>query len=122
MSGSELKVQLTGLGLSPAWLADRLKVTTRTVIRWFDIDEVPARVIAEIELMSAITSKEIDRMIHDATHGGVVYTKRTDQVAVGVAKRNTLPASWHRALTFRALEHVRSRGADTTVAYITQSQ
>lgn len=121
MSGAELKVQLTGLGLSPGWLADRLKVTTRTVIRWFDVDEVPARAVAEMELMATIASQEISRIIHDATHNGVVYTERTGQDVGGVAKCNTpLPASWHRALTFRALEHVRENthfGNDVKVAY-----
>lgn len=117
MSGAELKVQLTGLGLTPAWLADRLRVTTRTIIRWFDLDEVPAKVVAEIDQVASVTSDEMSRVISYAVRDGVIRTRRTNLGPEGVAECNTLPASWHRALSFRALEHLHSEGIPASVAY-----
>ena len=114
MTGAELKVQLTGLGLPLVWLADRLGVSKRTILRWYDRDKVPAIAVMEIDRVAAITSDEMSRVIY-AMENGVVHTQRTD--AEGVAECNTLPASWHRALTFRVLEHIRSQGVDASVAY-----
>jgi len=111
MSGAELKVQLTGLGLPPSWLAEQLGVTMRTVVRWFDIDEVPASAIHEIEQVSALTLDEMRRMLSEID-GGVVHTLRTDDDSP-----DGLPASWHRALTFRVLEHLHASGTDVAVAY-----
>ena len=115
MSGAELKVQLTGLGLTPVWLADRLHVTSRTVIRWFDLDEVPDKAVAEIAEVSALTIQEMRRIAGEAMVDGVVRTRRKD--GEGVAQRNTLPATWHRHLTFRVLENLRSKDVSVTVGY-----
>lgn len=115
MTGAELRVQLTGLGLSPIWLADQLRVSKRTILRYFDRDTVPAEVVDEINRVAAITSDEMSRVIY-AMENGVVHTRRTD--GRGVAKCNTFPASWHRALTFRVLEHIRSQGVPAAVAYL----
>ena len=111
MSGAELKVQLTGLGLSPLWLAGQLGISKRTVLRYFDRDAVPADAVAEIDRVTRLTRDEMSRVIY-AMENGMVYTRRT-----GVAECNTFPATWHRALTFRALEHVRSQGIDVSVAF-----
>ena len=118
MTGAELKVQLTGLGLTPQWLADRLNVTKRTILRWFDLDEAPPEAVAEIERITAVTVAEMGRLIFTAGRsaaGGtaVVHTRRTE----GVQELNTLPASWHRALTFRVLERVRAQGVKVSVGY-----
>lgn len=114
MSGAELKVMLTGLGLTPGWLAERLNVTSRTILRWMDQDEVPAKAVAAIAEAADTTTKEIERITHIAYVAGFIYTHRTDD---GVAERNTLPATWHRHLTFRALNDLRSQGVPVTVAY-----
>jgi hypothetical protein len=116
MSGAELKVQLTGLGLSPIWLADELGISKRTVLRYYDRDAVPAEVVAEIDRVSRLTLDEMSRVIY-AMENGVVLTQRTGVAKRNTAERNALPASWHRALTFRALEHVRSQGVDASVAF-----
>lgn len=112
MTGAELKVQLTGLGLHPQWLADQLKVTKRTILRWLDLDEVPPEAIAEIDRVTAVTFNEMGRLMH-SMRDGVIYTRRTESVQ----NLNTFPAAWHRALTFRAVERVRSQGVPVTVAY-----
>lgn len=114
MSGAELKVQMTGLGLTSIWLATQLGVYTRTVIRWYDADQVPAKAVAEIERINAITSREMHRMIYAIGEDAVFYTERSNR---DCSELNTLPASWHRALTFRVLEYARSRGINATVAY-----
>lgn len=115
MSGAELKVILTGLGLTPGWLADHLKVTSRTILRWLDQDEVPAKAVAAIEAACEVTEREIERITQIAYVAGFIYTQRTDD---GVAERNTpLPATWQRHATFRALNDLRHQGVPVTVAY-----
>jgi len=113
MSGAEVKVLLTGLGLSTQWLADQLGVTKRTVIRWLDEDRVPPDVVAEMDRITAITNEEMNRVIY-AARSGVIHTQRVE----GVQQLNTLPASWHRALAFRALERIRAQGGQASVAYL----
>lgn len=115
MSGAELKVILTGLGLTPAWLADQLNVTSRTILRWMDDAAVPARVVAAIEAVSEVTDKEIQKITHAARISGVLHTRRTDDQ--GVAERNTLPATWHRHAAFRALNDLRSGDTLVKVEY-----
>lgn len=117
MSGAELKVRLTGLGLTPAWLADHLKVTPRTILRWMDLDVVPAKAVTAIDTITEITDAEIEKLMLAARMGGVIRTRRTDGEG-GVAERNApLPATWHRHLTFRALNNLHDHGVPVTVAY-----
>ena len=117
MSGAELKVILAGLGLTPAWLAAQLRVTSRTILRWMDEPVVPAKAVSVIEAVCEVTDKEIERITQTARIAGVLYTRRTDDE--GVAECNTLSASWHRHLTFRALNDLRSTGSPVRVEYTT---
>ena len=118
MSGAELKVQLTGLGLTPVWFAHQLGVTPRTVIRWFDAELVPAYAAAELGRVSAMTDDAVSAMIREIADDinwggdGVIRTERTD-----VQKLNTLPATWRRALAFRVLNYLRHHDYRVTVAY-----
>ena len=114
MSGAELKVQLTGLGLTPAWLAEQLDIATRTVIRWCGQDRVPARVVAEMDKINEMTIAEMNRTYQAMLADGVLRTVRTNKQAGSGA----LPAAWHRALTFRVLEHLRSTGVNVKVSYV----
>lgn len=121
MTGAELKVQLTGLGLTPAWLAGQLGVASRTVIRWCDQDgPVPDKAANEIERITTVTDAEVIRMIETAEAGPLgdtIRTQRTDADIKGVQHLNTLPASWHRALTYRAMRMLRGDGIRVTVDY-----
>lgn len=117
MSGAELKVILAGLGLTPAWLADQLRVTSRTILRWMDEPSVPAKAVSAIEAVCEVTDKEIERITQTARTAGVLYTRRTDDETV--AERNTLSANWHRHLAFRALNDLRSTGDRVKVEYTT---
>lgn len=112
MTGAELKVQLTGLGLTPAWFADRLGISTRTVIRWFGQDHIPTKAVTEIDEINAMTIGEMNRVYQEMLTLGSLRTFRRDHP-------NRPPASWHRALTFRVLEHVRREGhANVKVTYV----
>lgn len=112
MSGAELKVQLAGLGLTPVWLAEQLDIATRTVHRWCGQDRVPARAVAEIDKVIAETNLEMNRTYQAMLVDGVLRTQRIDTPG-------HLPATWHRALTFRVLEHVRNEGLmHVEVAYV----
>ena len=115
MSGAELKVQLTGLGLTPAWLADQLHVTPRTILRWMDDPAIPAKAVAVIEAVCEVTDREIEKIMQTARIEGVIHTRRTDDG--GVAERNTLSATWHRHATFRALKDLRASGTPVKVEY-----
>ena len=114
MTGAELKVQLTGLGLTPGWLADQLSITPRTVLRWLDQDAIPTKAVAVIETVTEVTDREIEKITQTARITGVVHTRRTDE---GVAERNTLSATWHRHAAFRALNNLRASGTHVTVEY-----
>lgn len=115
ISGAELKVQLTGLGLTPVWFAERLQVTPRTVVRWFGCDSIPRYAAVELDRVREATAEAMHHMISAGRIHGTVYTQRTDPP--GVQELNTLPAAWHRALTFRVLEILRNDGRDVAVAY-----
>lgn len=115
MSGAELKVTLTGLGLTPAWLAAQLHVTSRTILRWMDDPAVPVKAVAVIEAVCKTTDKEIEKIAQTARIAGILYTRRTDNE--GVAERNTLPATWHRHAAFRALNDLRNSDTPVKVEY-----
>ena len=115
MSGAEMKVRLTGLGLTPGWLAEQIGVTMRTVLRWFEEDVVPARAAAAVGTISEITDSEVAKMTQIGRMSGVIHTRRTD---AGVAERNTLTATWQRHATFRALNNLRHQGVPVKVEYV----
>jgi hypothetical protein len=112
LSGAQLKVVLDGLGLPPSWFADRLNVTMRTVVRWFDGDPIPAKVGAELERLEATTVKEMHKVAKTASRKGVLHTYRVDSEF-----DSDMPATWHRALSFRVLEHLKANGEDVKVQY-----
>lgn len=114
MSGAELKVCMSGLGLTSVWLAEEVGVNVRSVLRWYEADAVPANVVAAIDRITAHTSEEMHRLAHGLRTSGTLHTYRTDSRC---SELNTLPASWHRALTYRVLEYVRSEGRNAAVAY-----
>ena len=112
ISGPELKATLQGLGIPPSWFADRVGVTMRTVVRWFDVDAVPDRAAAELATLNRRTLTEMHHVLSRSQDNGVVSTYRTDKdISDG------LPASWHRALTFRVLDHLRSNDLPVSVRY-----
>lgn len=115
LTGSELKVMLGGLGLPPSWFAKRMGVAMRTVVRWFDEDgPISPRAEDELERINTETLREMRKMVAkaDRVKGTVVLrTYRTDGDIDG------WPATWHRALTFRVLEHLRAQGRTVRVEY-----
>ena len=112
ISGPEMKCTLQGLGIPPSWFADRVGVTMRTVVRWFDVDAVPDRAAAELATLNRRTLTEMHQVLSRSQDNGVVSTYRTDKdISDG------LPASWHRALTFRVLDHLRSNDLPVSVRY-----
>lgn len=117
MSGAELKVRMTGLGLPANWLAKQCDVYTKTVIRWYQSDRVPAKAVAEMNRISAITSREMHHMIRDMGTEVVFYTEYANRESEGCSEVNALPASWHRALTYRVLEYALTQNVNATVAY-----
>lgn len=126
MSGAELKTILTGLGLSPAFLAARVPgcrhagsgelrpTTMRTVVNWFNEDVVQAKVEVEVNRLRQITYEEIESVFTDVPDDGpvVLRTYRTDDQLGG-----DFPASWHRALIYDVLESLRTEGREVSVAY-----
>lgn len=113
MSGAALKTRLGGLGLPPSWFAERMNVTMRTVVRWFDGDDVAPSVSDELEKLSTQTLDEMRKMIDKLPDRQTITLKthRTDDTIKG------WPASWHRALTFRVMEHLVAQGKTVTIEY-----
>lgn len=114
MTGAEFKTSLGALGLPPSWFADRMGVTMRTVVRWFDGESVSPRVAAELEKLSELTILEMSDMVMCAGDDNPV-TLRTYRVDSEID--GDMPAEWHRALTFRVMEHFRAQGKTVTVEY-----
>lgn len=115
MSGAMLKTKLEGLGLSPSWFGNEMSVTPRTVVRWFDLDVVAPEVAYEIDLLSERTVEEMRKMLADIDDDVDLVklrTYRTDKEFDG-----PWPASWHRSLTFRVLDHLKAQGRSVTVEY-----
>jgi len=123
MAGAELKVRLQGLGLPPTWFAERLGVTMRTVVRWFDGEDVSPVVADELEKLSDLAVDEMRKMLDkvgwtDGDADVTLVTYRTDKsVPASRGKAPKMPASWHRALTFRVMEHLRAQGATVHIEY-----
>ena len=117
LSGAELKVRLGGLGLPPSFLAERAGVTMRTVVRWFDSAAVPAAAADLLDKLDERTLAEMQTMIEKLGDGNDVtlVTYRTDDSVS--SKHGKWPASWHRSLTFRVLEHLEAQGRNVTVTY-----
>jgi hypothetical protein len=118
MSGSELKVQLGAMGIPPSWLAAHLKVTMRTVVRWFDSEAVSPQVVEAVELLRAFTDSEmarlrkaVDRRYSDPV---ILQTYRTDDEYVNP---DNMPATWHRQVVYRLMEELRAEGKAVTVQY-----
>ena len=107
ISGAELKVSLQGLGIPPAWFADYVNVTMRTVVRWFDGDAVSPEIAAAVDKLEESTLVEMRKMLKQAGEGEHVKlrTYRTDKDFGG-----KWPSSWHRALTYRVKEHLERQG------------
>jgi hypothetical protein len=116
MTGATLKTTLGALGLPPSWFADKMGVTMRTVVRWFDSDTVSEKVAGELEKLSEQTLAAMRETVGSITPNDgnpvVLHTYRTD-----ADTPNGMPASWHRALTFRLMEHFRQQGKTVEVQY-----
>ena len=126
ISGPELKTTLTGLGLTPKWFAGYLNISMRTVVRWLDQERIPEYAAKELDLIHAVTRTEMIDVLADGISSGVLRTFRRNSDVTsdhGLPAEYPLPASWHRALTFRAVEQLRSRGdKNITVDYCTAAK
>lgn len=117
ITGAELKTRLGGLGLPPTFLATRMGVTMRTVVRWFDGDGVSQEVADELQRLEAKTLEEMTRMLEEIDDTVVDATLRTYRTDEEFSNRYGWPASWHRALTFRVLEHLEAQEHTVSVEY-----
>lgn len=122
ISGPELKTTLTGLGLTPKWFAGHLNISMRTVVRWLDQDRIPEYAAKELTKIHSLTRNEMIEVLTRGFTSGVLTTFRrnSDVKSDHTLAEYSLPASWHRSLTFRAVEQLRASGRrDITVDYWT---
>lgn len=86
----------------------------RTVVRWFDGDEVSQDVEELVDELSNLTVQEMHKMVERAPDSGevILLTYRTDKEF-----KSKWPAAWHRSLTFRVLDHFRAEGRPVKVEY-----
>jgi hypothetical protein len=108
---AELKCILGWLGLSRPWLAERLSVSERQVIRWEDgTSPIPEHVSLAVTEIWDEAADRVSQMIADgiaSARDGVV-TLRTYRVDEEDPD-NAYPASYHRALTTRTMDHILMR-------------
>ena len=116
ITAAELKALLGWLGLSVPWLAKRLKVRDRTVIRWCDGDApIPEEAAAEMVRAWNQATATVSMMVANAatnadTQGVVVLTTyRVDADYWNDARTEEFPATYHRALACRAMDHLLMR-------------
>lgn len=108
--------------MTPKWFAGHLNISMRTVVRWLDQDRIPEYAAKELTKIHSITRTEMIEVLTRGFTSGVLTTFRrnSDVNADHTLAEYSLPASWHRALTFRAVEQLRSSGRqDVTVDYWT---
>lgn len=120
ISGPELKTTLTGLGLTPKWFAGRLSISMRTVVRWFDQEKIPEYAARELEQVYSLTRTEMDNVLAEWRTTGAVRTFRRNCDITPqhqIPSECAVPASWHRALTFRVVEQLRYDGEHVVVGY-----
>lgn len=117
MNGPELKVRLGGLGLPPSWFAERMNVTMRTVVRWFDGEDVAPNVTAELTKLSNLTIDEMRKQLAKIPDGPDSVTLKTYRTDDEFKSKIGWPASWHRALTFRLVEHFEAQDKTVKVEY-----
>lgn len=119
MTGAELKVALQALGLPPSWFAEHMRVTMRTVVRWFDGTAVSSDIAVAVDALSDQALAEMRKMVKAAGNADPVtlHTYRTDGEFKAEWPDTDKPASWHRALTFRVMEHLKAEGKIVNVEY-----
>lgn len=93
-------------------------------MRWLDQDRIPEYAAKELEVIYGITNTEMIDVLTRGWSSGVLQTFRrnSDVTSDHAFAEYGLPASWHRALTFRAVEQLRASGRkNVTVDYWTSS-
>ena len=107
MTPAELKCALDFLGVSTRWLAARVDVNQRTVVRWCDGDSlVPREVAMEVEAILLRTADAYQAMRENIEPDGdgtvLLKTYRTDHSFWQARPdRVEFPASWHRQMVAR---------------------
>ena len=118
MTGSELKCHLGALGIPPSFIASKMGVTMRTVVRWFDSESVSPEVVAVIDDPRDATDSEMARLRKAAdsrrNEPVVLQTYRTDDE---YPNADDMPATWHRQVVYRLMEKLREEGKTVTVQY-----
>lgn len=109
---AELRSLIDWMGLTRAWFAERLHVQERTVVRWCD-GETPIPEKAAVEIVSLwnqaaqrILSLTSAAVASSADGAVTLKTFRVDSEYHKVVDSDEFPASWHRALTCRAMDHL----------------
>lgn len=115
LTAAELRSLLEWMGLTRPWLADRVGVQERTVIRWCD-GKAPIPEAAAVEMValwntaaSAITHMIAGALANETKGVLTLRTFRVDSHFHAATESADYPASWHRALTCRAMDHLLMR-------------
>lgn len=109
---AEMKTILGWLGLTTPWFAARCKVQERQVARWMDGQApIPDYAAARLIQVWNDSAEHVTRIVAEAVKGAdpegvvVLWTYRVDEDTNG----SDYPASWHRALAGRAMDHLLMR-------------
>ena len=102
--------------MPPSWFADHMHVTMRTVVRWFDGGDITNEVFLAVKSLENQAEIAVDVLVDEwrGEQGDPLYTYRTDEECPD----NDLPASWYRAVVFRAAERIARMGLTAEVEYV----
>lgn len=109
---AELRSLIDWMGLTRAWFANRLGVQERTVVRWCDGKApIPEKAAVEIVKLWNHAVQLIVGMSKAATENAergtvVLKTFRVDSEYHKAVDSEEFPASWHRALVCRTMDHL----------------
>jgi len=109
---AELRALIDWMGLTRKWFGTRVGFGERTVVRWADgHTAIPEKAGVELVRLWNQSAEAIATMVKGATEravNGVVVLKtfRVDSEYHEAMGSEEYPASWHRAMTCRAMDHI----------------
>ena len=112
MTPAELRAHSARLGLDQEDLAKHLRVTGRTMRRWIaGTHTIPEGVATEVTRLAQHTTEHVHALAEEIAESAPdeygqrwAVTCRTEAAYREGTPHAQFPASWHRALTFRAAE------------------
>lgn len=116
MTGAELQATREFLGLSRGWLANKLQINERRIMRMdADQEPIPMAVVSLLDEVAVDTKTLVNdltakyrRLVKSSgdTAGVFLRTYRTDEIYAAHDPDSVYPSRWHRMVAARVCEAV----------------